>query len=113
MPTDQPVLSIPDQASMGPLLFTAGISALAEDSSTLANLSLKIDLYTSGDWGSIDEDDWQANLDTINSPHSGGTIMGAYKLYNDTRVWIITTGYGNQHMGKDHCYTTVLLPEEY
>lgn len=109
----QRILSVPDRNKLGLLVFSNLISSWADDSSVLAAISRRIDLYVQGEWGDLDEDDWQANIDTINSPESGGRLMGAYKLPKGERIWIITEGYGNQHMGVNYCCTTVLAPEEY
>lgn len=119
MPSEvRPALTLPDKNCLGTLLFTKGIDHLAADNSGLLhNLSLKIDLFTAGDWGDLDEDDYEKNLETIRDAKAGkrigGSLMGAYRLCNGTRIWVITVGYGMQHLGPSYCYTTVLLPEEY
>lgn len=93
-------------------MFTSGISCRMEsDSQFTDDLSKIIEQYRSGDWGQVDEEDWQTNIDTCKS--KGGSLMGCYKTFDQTRIWIITSGYGNQRYGRDYCYTTVLFPEEY
>jgi len=113
MPTEC-LLTLPDPARMGPLLFTATVNDwIADRSDVLADISRKIDLFIAGDWGDLSEEDWQANIDTIKSPEPGGRLMGAYKLNDRRRLWIITSGYGQIHLGLDYCYTTVMAPEDY
>ena len=108
------LLSVPDAACLGPLLFTSTVNSWIEDrSDILISIGQRLDLYRSGDWGDLGEDDWQCNIDTIQSDESGGRLMGAYKLPDGRRLWIITDGYGNQSLGHDYCYTTVLSPEDY
>ena len=108
------LISIPNREALGLLVFTSTINEwVADRSEVLAAISRKIDLFTSGDWGDLDEDDWQCNIDTIQSDEPGGRLMGAYKLPDGRRIWIITDGYGNQSLGPDYCHTTVLSPEDY
>lgn len=107
------MLTKPDWASLGPLMFSQSVSQLLiEREDLLLPLGQICDLYRDGDWGDLCEEDWQANIDSVSGP-PGGRLMGCYKLPNRQRIWIITDGYGHQHLGPDHCYTTVLLPEEY
>ena len=104
----------PNRDQLGFLRFTATIDEWIQDrSDILAGIAQRIDLFTNGDWGDLDEEDWQSNLDTIKSPQPGGRLMGAYKLFDGRRIWIITDGYGNSHLGPDCCYTTVLSPDDY
>ena len=108
------LITVPDWASLGLLVFTNTINEwVADHSEVLAAISRKIDLFTSGDRGDLDEDDWQCNIGTIQSDEPGGRLMGAYKLPDGRRLWIFTDGYGNQNLGPDYCYTTVLSPEDY
>lgn len=107
------LITKPAPEKLGLLVFTRTVSTWAEDSSVLAAISRFVDQFKQGDWGDLDEDDWQVNIETIQSPEPGGRLMGAYKLFNGERLWIITDGYGNQHLGPDYCHTTVLAPEEY
>ena len=108
------LLSVPDAACLGPLMFTSTVNSWIEDrSDILISIGQRLDLYRSGDWGDLGEDDWQCNIDTIQSDEPGGRLMGAYKLPDGRRLWIITDGYGNQSLGHDYCYTTVLSPEDY
>ncbi len=108
-----PILTKPKLECLGPSVWTASVSARCETDNQFYNdLGKRIDLFLNGDWGSIDEDDWALNVATCQA-ESGGTLMGAYKTSDQTRIWIMTAGYGLQHMGPIYCYTTVLFPEEY
>ena len=58
--------------------------------------------HASGDWGEVDADDARENeLSVI----QGFRILSAYRLPDNTRIWIITEA--------DRSATTCLLPEEY
>jgi hypothetical protein len=106
-------MTAPDWACLGPLIFSQSISQMLEDRTYLMlPLGQLCDLFRAGDWGDLCEEDWQANIDTV-SGKPGGRLMGAYRLPDRQRVWIITAGYGNQDLGPDYCYTTVLFPDEY
>jgi hypothetical protein len=107
------MLTKPDMACCGPLIWTAGIeSRCLADEQFFHDIGNITTLFLEGDWGSIDEDDWECNIETCKR-RTGGTLMGAYKTFDKTRIWVITSGYGQQHMGRDCCYTTILFPEEY
>lgn len=58
--------------------------------------------HAAGDFGNLQEPDWQANLDALNA---GGRIVSAYAIGPDAVIWIITEA--------DRAATTVLLPTEY
>jgi hypothetical protein len=60
-----------------------------------------------GDWGTLCDDDKQANDDAL---ESGARIFSAYETHLGERLWVITeaadqTGY--------RLATTILLPSEY
>jgi len=82
------------------------------DNQFASDISNLIRLYVDGDWGDLSADDWEENIIACRN-ESGGRLMGAYKTYDQTRLWIITDGYNQQDLGPDYCYTTVLFPEEY
>lgn len=101
--------STPNPNSLGLLVYTATINNWIQDrSDILIQIGQRCDLFRSGDWGDIDEDDWQANINTIKSAFPGGRLLGAYKLFDRRRLWIMTSGYGTAH-----AYTTVMSPEDY
>jgi hypothetical protein len=58
--------------------------------------------HNAGDWGELDEEDQNENELSV---ANGFRILSAYRLRNDTRIWIITEA--------DRSATTLLLPEEY
>ena len=55
-----------------------------------------------GDWGDLSGHDRQMNGQALSS---GGRLLSAYVLPNDTRVWIVTEA--------DRSVTTLLLPDDY
>lgn len=58
--------------------------------------------HAAGDWGIVDEEDAQSNEDAVKH---GDRILSAYRLSNETKIWIITEA--------DRSATTILLPDEY
>jgi hypothetical protein len=58
--------------------------------------------HRSGEWGSLDRDDEQANHDAL---REGGRILSSYRTLQDDTIWIITEA--------DRSSTTLLLPSEY
>jgi hypothetical protein len=55
-----------------------------------------------GDWGDLDEHDKAENESAL---EDGLRILSAYRLSDDTRIWVITEA--------NRSVTTILLPEEY
>ena len=113
------VLLAPNFSCLGRLVHSHFVSARSEYDSEFCNAISKItDRFRKGDWGDIPEEDKQLNIDTITAEKSGNpgmTLMGSYMTDcpNPVKIYIMTSGYGNQHYGADYCYTTVLFPEEY
>jgi hypothetical protein len=58
--------------------------------------------HASGNWGELDDKD---KVENESSVEHGFRILSAYRLADDTRIWIITEA--------DRSVTTILLPEEY
>ncbi len=58
--------------------------------------------HATGDWGELGQDDKAENESSL---RDGLRILSAYRLADDTRIWIITEA--------DRSATTILLPEEY
>lgn len=59
--------------------------------------------HQSGDWGTICDDDWQANVVAV---ERGLRVFSSYIVgAAQTKVWVITEA--------DRSVTTILLPEEY
>ena len=58
--------------------------------------------HANGNWGEVDEQDKAENDLSV---ERGFRILSAYRLADDTTIWIITEA--------DRSSTTILLPEEY
>ena len=58
--------------------------------------------HAGGDWGELDEADKRENELSV---ARGLRLLSAYRLSNDTKIWIITEA--------DRSATTLLLPSEY
>ncbi|MGA2674959.1 MAG: hypothetical protein ABSE99_17225 [Terracidiphilus sp.] len=58
--------------------------------------------HLSGDWGELDAHDRHENELSV---AAGFRILSAYRLSDDTRIWVITEA--------DRSSTCILLPEEY
>lgn len=107
------MLTKPNQECLGALVWSFGVAdRLEKDLQFTADVTNMVQLFRSGDWGDLGEEDWECNVLTCKSS-PGGTLMGCYKTSDKTRIWIMTTGYGQQSLGRNYCYTTVLFPEEY
>jgi hypothetical protein len=96
------VLIIPSgRFPLGQLVATPGaLAALEEAGVSPAEL---LGRHLSGDWGTLDEDDWAANDRAL---LEGTRLLSAYILpQTNERIWIITEW--------DRSATTLLLPGEY
>ena len=108
-----PILTCPDFHALGRLVISQLVHARSENDALFCDhVSKALQLFRKGDWGDLDEHDWQSNIDTCKAA-DGGQLLGCYKTFDGTRLWILTAGYGHQHLGPDYCYTTVLFPQEY
>lgn len=58
--------------------------------------------HARGDWGELDEQDWQENELSLRSDYR---LLSAYTASNGKKFWIITEA--------DRSVTTILLPEDY
>lgn len=86
--------------SLGKVVATPGaIEALAEAKTSAWELLIR---HVAGDFGEVDQEDWQANLDAIKD---GSRILSAYTLKTGERLWAITEA--------DRSSTCVLRPDEY
>ena len=83
---------------LGSVVITTGASSRLPRVQVLAALMR----HASGDWGDLNEDDWEANNDAL---EDGDRLRSAYSTQDGTRFWIIT-----EH---DRSVTTVLLPDDY
>jgi len=61
-----------------------------------------LDRHAVGDWGSVCDDDKQANDEAL---VNGGRLLSAYKTLKGVRLWVISEA--------DRSSTCVLLPENY
>lgn len=84
--------------SLGKLVATPNALGVIPSDEILAALSR----HVSGDWGTLDREDWQTN---DNALQSGGRLLSAYLSTENVKFWIITEA--------DRSATTVLLPEDY
>ncbi len=86
--------------NLGKVVATPGaIEALAEAKTAAWELLIR---HVAGDFGEVDKEDWQANLDAIKD---GSRILSAYTLKTGERLWAITEA--------DRSSTCVLRPDEY
>jgi hypothetical protein len=84
----------------------AALDLLAEHGVDPASL---ITRHVTGDWGDLDEEDRQANIEAI---ISGARLMSVYIVAPEAvRVYIITEA--KDEIGGHRESTTILLPEEY
>lgn len=61
-----------------------------------------LERHNAGDWGELDADDIAENMLSL---AEGFRLLSAYRLADQTRIWIITEA--------DRSSTCLLLPEEY
>jgi hypothetical protein len=60
-----------------------------------------LERHRCGDWGELDEHDWQENERSL---ANGWRVLSSYRI-GEEKVWIITVA--------DRSATTILFPEEY
>ena len=85
---------------LGQIVATPGaIEALTEAETPPASLLIQ---HVCGDFGEIDAEDWQTNLDAI---QEDARILSAYSLKTGEKLWIITEA--------DRSSTCILRPDEY
>lgn len=85
---------------LGKVVATPGaIEALSAAQTSAWELLSK---HVSGDFGTVDADDWQSNLDAIKD---GERILSAYTLKTGERLWVITEA--------DRSSSCLLRPDEY
>jgi len=83
---------------LGDIRITAG----AEHALDPSDVVTAITRHARGDWGEVDEHDWDQNDCCV---ESAGRLLSQYTAKNGTLLWVITE--------YDRSATTVLLPEEY
>lgn len=84
--------------ALGAVCVTGG----AEQALAPEDIIAAITRHARGDWGDIDDDDWNENETSLQNGHR---LLSNYFAKNGTRFWVITES--------DRSVTTVLLPEEY
>lgn len=83
---------------LGQILATRGaLSRLSGE-----ELSAALIRHRSGDWGMVDDEDWQAN---DRAAQHGERVLSVYQDSLGEPFWVITEA--------DRSATTVLLPDEY
>ena len=80
--------------------YSVQVAARSDDPMTL--VLPYIQKHSSGDWGDVGQEDWNANDKAL---ISGERLFSAYQLGEHGRLWIITEA--------DRSATTILLPDEY
>jgi hypothetical protein len=95
-----PPESVTPRFDLGQVVATPGALAALEQHQ-ISPLTL-ISRHVSGDFGDIDQEDWQTNLAAL---RYGQRIVSAYTLAPDTVIWAITEG--------DRSTTSLLMPSEY
>jgi hypothetical protein len=90
---------------LGRLVATPGaIETMRESGQTPAFF---LDQHASGNWGVVDEEDWQLNDVALKD---GSRILSAYLTLKGKRLWIITEATNDNGHRES---TTILLPDEY
>ena len=85
---------------LGQLVSTPGaLNALKNAKQSPAEF---ISRHVAGDWGEVDQDDWQANVQAL---RDGSRLLSAYRTKLGEKLWIITEA--------DRSSTCILLPSEY
>ena len=111
----------PNKKSLGTLAFSQKVNEYQVfDFTKRREISSKLKLHASGNWGDLAPEDAETNNQVVNSSN-GGRLHSVYKLQDNKTIWIITSGYGltkadmdlTQFSEQDYCNTVVLFPEEY
>lgn len=88
------------QFKLGQIVATPGALEALEKTGELPGPFLM--RHENGDWGELDAEDKSTNDEALTV---GNRILSAYRLKDDTKIWIITEA--------DRSSTTILLPDEY
>ncbi|MCC4595450.1 hypothetical protein NRY95_05625 [Xanthomonas campestris pv. phormiicola] len=94
-------LILSQKFSPGRIITTAGVNDL--ERRCQPRLYLYLHRHLRGDWGDVDDSDWQCNDTALKSGED--RLFSAYEIEPDLRLWIITEW--------DRSATTLLLPSEY
>lgn len=91
---------IPGKFSLGRVVATPGaLRALSEAGHSAIEFLAR---HARGDWGNLSDEDRRENEISV---VRGFRILSAYRLRDNTKIWIITEA--------DRSSTCILLPEEY
>lgn len=85
----------------GTIVMTSGIRDMANDMLFRSGIDKALQCHMNGDWGSISDDDKEANDDALKNDDR---LFSAYHI-GGTKIWIVTEW--------NRSVTTILLPEEY
>ena len=96
--------------SLGHIVMTANLQQTLEESDSADNgtgnvmeeLKGLFDRHASGDWGDLEQPDWDLNQQAL---ETGGRLFSVYTTSKGVRLYIITEF--------DRSVTTALLPEDY
>jgi len=91
--------------NLGQVVATPGALEALEESGQTPQFFLE--KHASGDWGSLDEQDKQANDQAL---IDGSRLLSAYKTLKGERLWIITEAADDQG---HRVSTTILKSSEY
>ena len=90
---------------MGQVVATPGAIEAMEKAGQTADFFL--DQHASGNWGIVDQEDWQLNDQAV---MDGSRLLSAYQTLKGVKLWVITEATDD----KGHrAATTLLLPDEY
>jgi len=90
----------------GRILATPSIAAMLEAGQD-AEIKRALDRHFSGDWADMDEEDQEANWNSIKDT---SRVFGAFLLSDGTKIWIITEAEDDTGRRNSTC---IMLPEEY
>jgi len=91
--------------NLGQVVATPGALEALEESGQTPQFFLE--KHASGDWGSLDEQDKQANDQAL---VDGSRLLSAYRTLKGERIWIITEAVGDDGQRSS---STILRPSEY
>ena len=86
--------------ALGQIVATPGAIEAMQESGQSPEFFLQ--RHASGDWGQVDQEDWQLNDEAVKE---GTRLLSAYMTLKGRKLWVITEW--------DRSATTILLPEEY
>jgi hypothetical protein len=83
--SDQNLTTGSPRFSLGKVLATPGaLEALEQSGQTPADF---LDRHGRGDWGDVDQGDWQLNDDAL---QDGSRTLSAYKTAKGMKIWVVS-----------------------